>query len=120
MGAKIQQNVAYLLTEDEFWVGPDNMQNTGPGCKPELGKTLSTAIRFDKNRRFRSARCMKVGARAFSPTFGMSSTISTRSPGAGAAPKSGRRDIQLLGQLREVGQSEQSRPSLVAIIYKHG
>lgn len=44
MGAKIQQSVAYLLTEDEFWVGPESVQNTGPGCKPELGKTLSTAI----------------------------------------------------------------------------
>jgi hypothetical protein len=44
MGAKIQQSVACLLTEDEFWVGPDSVQNTGPGCKPELGKTLSTTI----------------------------------------------------------------------------
>jgi hypothetical protein len=48
MGAKIQQSVAYLLTEDEFWVEPDSVQNTGPACKPELGKTLSTTIRFDK------------------------------------------------------------------------
>jgi para-nitrobenzyl esterase len=38
MGAKIQRSVAYLLTEDEFWVGPDSVQNTGPGRKPELGK----------------------------------------------------------------------------------
>jgi hypothetical protein len=46
MGAKIQQSVTYLLTEDEFWVGHDSVQNTGPGCKPELGKTLSTTIRL--------------------------------------------------------------------------
>jgi hypothetical protein len=46
MGAKIQQSVAYLLTEDEFWVGHDSVHNTGPGCKPELGKTLSTTIRL--------------------------------------------------------------------------
>jgi hypothetical protein len=39
--------------------------------KPELGKALSTTIRFDKNHRFRPALCMKIGARAIAPSFGM-------------------------------------------------
>src|SRR5271156_70566 len=47
----------------------------GRGCKPELGTTLSTTIRFDRNHRFPPVLCMKVGARAISPSSGMSSTI---------------------------------------------
>src|ERR1700679_29952 len=121
MGAKIQQSVAYLLTEDEFWVGPDRVQKYRPRLQAGTGQNPVYYYSIDKNHRFRPALCMKVGARAISPSFGMSSTIATRSPGAEQRrSKSGRRDIQLLGQLREVGQSEQSRPSLVASIHKHG
>jgi|GEM_PF-6125507 len=37
-----------MFTEDEFWAGPDSVQNTGPGRKTELRETLSPTIRFDK------------------------------------------------------------------------
>ena len=47
------------------------------------GKAPSTTTRFDSSRRSRPAPCTRVGARATSPSSGMSSTISTKRHGAG-------------------------------------
>ena len=69
-------------------------------------KAPSTTTRFNSSLRFRPARCMRAGARATSPN-----SVCLRPPGPVAVEmdpgrsKLGRRDVQLLGQLRQVGRS---------------
>ena len=55
----------------------------GRGCKPEPDRALSFITRFDSSRRSRPAPCTRVGARATSPSSGMSSTTWTSRPGTG-------------------------------------
>ena len=47
------------------------------------GKSPSFTTHFDNNRRFRMAPCTRVGARATSPSYGMSSITWTSRPGTG-------------------------------------
>ena len=85
------------------------------GCKREPERVPSFTTHFDSNRRFRTAHRTRVGARATSPSSGMSSITWTSRSGTGPRQiGSWLRRCPATGQLRAIGRSKRRGPSLVA------
>ena len=87
----------------------------GRGCKRQQGRAPSTTTPFANSPHSRQAPCTRAGARATSPSSGMSSTISTNRRGAGRRPIG-----RWLTRCPATGSTSQSQAIRTASASPHG